>query len=282
MKSGQSGLIHEQKIRCAFLPPIEEDGNLRSLNADPGAAMETTIPPSNDSAFINGGTPSQYDNARSSHGSHSMTFVDDTSVDRSVDFVNGQTDSPSPATNYQSGYPDSMIPAIPTTTADAKSVASNVSASVPSATSVSNVASNAATSVSNAASNAATSVSNAATNAAASLGLTGSSTQPTYSRSTELPQSSNLNGNNSALQQELQSARAEIERLKGVIAQKDREANSGLRQRNIGSSEKSATVAGTDTSVMTQDGGIPLPIVGAIAAGVFVFTWSVRCAYYKG
>lgn len=108
-----------------------------------------------------------------------------------------------------------------------------------------------------AASNAATAVGAAATGAAASLGLTSGSSAST--------------GDSSGLQKQLDEARAEIKRLKEIIASKEGE---GLRQRNVGSSSQASSTSapGAATATVSQD-GIPLPMVGALCAGVFVFTW---------
>lgn len=108
-----------------------------------------------------------------------------------------------------------------------------------------------------AAANAATAVGVAATGAAASLGLTSGS--------------SASSGDVAALKRQLEEAQAEIKRLR---AQLESQGGEGLRQRNVGgtSQASSAISPGAATATVSQD-GIPLPMVAALCAGVFVLTW---------
>jgi hypothetical protein len=163
-------------------------------------------------------------------------------LDTSTDYdTNGRGESPTPQTAIESKQDRGIAASIPTTTEEVKAVASN----------------------------AATGISNAATSAAASLGLTGASTTTTASAGS---------ASDSKLQQEVQSLKNEVQRLKDVIAQKEREASAGLRQRNVPGTSSTSSVAGSQTAVMTQE-GIPLPMVGAIAFGVFFFTWYAGRTY---
>lgn len=227
-KAGKEGAIHEQKIRCAYLAPVEETG-LEGSNGAAASAVSMSSPDAsaNNSVFIDG-TPAKYETVRGAPSN----------LDTSTDFnTNGRGESPIPQTAPESKQDRGVAASIPTTTDEVKAVASN----------------------------AATGISNAATNAAASLGLTGAST-------TGASTSSAGSASDSKLQQEIQSLKSEVQRLKDVIAQKEREASAGLRQRNVPSASTSSSVAGSQTAVMTQE-GVPLPMVGAIAFGVFFFTW---------
>lgn len=225
VKSGREGVVHEQKIRCVYLPSVSSgaddtynqsttEGNDTSLaNATPSA-----------SGFLNGSTPSRFEDSRTAPSS----AINNKTETRSL---NGGSDAGLP---NESNYSDATTiekvkAAVPTSVEEAKAAAAN----------------------------AATAVSAAATGAAASLGLTSGSNAST--------------GDSSALQRQLDEARAEIKRLKEQLSSKDGE---GLRQRNVGSSSLSSSAGGPGaaTTTISQD-GLPLPMVGALCAGVFVFTW---------
>jgi hypothetical protein len=76
----------------------------------------------------------------------------------------------------------------------------------------------------------------------------------------------------SDLRRELAEAKADIERLKRLIREKDE----GLRQRNTVASKGSPDGQPGPPLIQQQPvEGVPLQIVAAIAFGVFVFTWSV-------
>jgi hypothetical protein len=76
----------------------------------------------------------------------------------------------------------------------------------------------------------------------------------------------------SDLRKELSEARADIERLKLLVQEKDE----GLRQRNTAAAKSPARQPSSSAPIQQQPvEGVPLQIVAAIAFGVFVFTWSV-------
>lgn len=219
VKSGKEGVIHEQKIRCAYLPPVSEGGAdqtyNQSISEGPDASMATATPSA--SGFLNGATPSRFEDSRTAPSS----VISKQPETRSI---NGGSDAglPEDATTVEK-----VKAAVPTNVEEAKAAAAN----------------------------AANAVTAAATGAAASLGLTNASS-----------------GDSSALQKQLDEAKAEIKRLTDLLNSKDGE---GLRQRNVGSSNLSTSSArspGAATATISQD-GIPLPMVGALCAGVFVFTW---------
>lgn len=118
------------------------------------------------------------------------------------------------------------------------------------------------TELKNAATNAANTVSSAATNAAASVGLTSQSEKAPSTTSSSVPDS---------LQKDLAAARAEIEKLKAALKEKESE---GLRQRNIGgsSADNKSTPIGSQVATITQE-GIPAQMVAVLCFGVFLFTW---------
>lgn len=224
VKSGKEGVVHEQKIRCAYLQPVSggidetynqstAEGNDTSINATPSA-----------SGFLNGATPSRFEDSRSAPSSAISQKPDTRSL-------HGGSDAglPNESTYSDATTIEKVKAAVPTSVEEAKVAAAN----------------------------AATAVGTAATGAAASLGLTGGNSVST--------------GDSSGLQKQLDEARAEIKRLKEIIASKEGE---GLRQRNIGSGSQASTTQGPGaaTATISQD-GIPLPMVGALCAGVFVITW---------
>ncbi|KAK9898047.1 VAMP-associated protein [Cystobasidium minutum MCA 4210] len=226
VKSGKEGVIHEQKIRCAYLPPVSEGGADQTFNTSvtDGADASTVTATPSASGFLNGNTPSRFEDSRTAPSS---------------------VISKQPETRSINGSSDSGLP-VQDTDAAATTTVEKVKAAVPTNIEEAKVA----------ASNAASAVGAAATGAAASLGLSNASS-----------------GNSTALQRELDEAKAEIKRLKDLLSSKDGE---GLRQRNVGSSSATSTSSagapGAATATVSQD-GIPLPMVGALCAGVFVFTW---------
>lgn len=263
-KSGVEGVIHEQKIRCAFLPPVD---------------AETGSTPANDSSFVGGSgftngvsTPSasRFDTVKS--GQEGTPYHAATAGPNGDSNTTGSTFSPPPYDTSSAAEPSSPSPASggaplaeksAGVAGSAQAAAQSVVASLPKSTEE----------VKQVASNAATSISNAASSAAASAGLTSASTSTSGTRSM-----ASVSGDNaSALQQELQTAKAEIERIKKLLAQKEEELASGLRQRNVGgsgSASKDIGSSGSQTMVAsTTQNGIPIEMVAAIAAGVFVFTW---------
>lgn len=182
------------------------------------ASMATATPSA--SGFLNGATPSRFEDSRS--------------VPSSV--INNKPETRSINGGSQSGLPEDA------TTAE------KVKAAIP--TNVEEAKASAAS--------AAGAVSAAATGAAASLGLTSGSDA--------------TSGDSSYLQKQLDQARAEIKRLQDQIS--SNAGGEGLRQRNVGSSSATSSSAtpGAATATISQD-GIPLPMVAALCAGVFVFTW---------
>lgn len=64
----------------------------------------------------------------------------------------------------------------------------------------------------------------------------------------------------------------EIDRLQRELATAK---EAGLRHRNVGA-DKVVEVGGTTDVLLHPEAGVPVQMVAAIAAGVFVFTWCVR------
>lgn len=186
--------------------------------------MATATPSA--SGFLNGATPSRFEDSRTAPSSAISQKPETRSLNGGSDAGLPNESTYSDATTFEK-----VKAAVPTNVEEAKVAASN----------------------------AASAVGAAATGAAASLGLSSGSAAPT--------------GDASALQRQLDEARAEIKRLKEIINSKEGE---GLRQRNVGSSSQASTGSspGAATATISQD-GIPLPMVGALCAGVFVFTWYV-------
>lgn len=242
VKAGHEGIIHEQKIRCAFLPPIEDmEGN--------GGGLSTSGTPS---TFSNG-TPSRYETVKGSSSDPANETLD-RSMNNGADSPHAvdAKENPGDATAPLDSFPSS----IPKSAEEAKAVASN----------------------------AASAVTGAAAGAAASLGL--ASAAPSSSSGSGSARTSTMATGNTTtttssdvatLQRELAAARAEIEKLKELVRQKENEASSGLRQRNLATNADSkpasgSSIAGAQTATVTQE-GIPLPMVAAIAGAVFFFTW---------
>jgi len=237
-KAGHDGLIHEQKIRCAFLPPIEDGENGGAATS--GTTASSFATPSN---FTNGsgsGSGSRYETVKGGSG---LNEGNDT-FDRSI---SGGAESPH-AVDAKENQGDVTAPldSLPRSTEEVKAAASQ----------------------------AATAVGSAAAGAAAAVGLAGKDNS-SASRSVG-GESGSSTSDVAGLQRELASARAEIAKLKELVQQKEKEASSGLRQRNVGgpgdSKPASGSIAGVQTATATQE-GIPLPMVAAIAGGVFFFTW---------
>ena len=268
-KQGKEGAVHEQKIRCAYLPPLDGSGTLASLSEETSNDLtgnDSRLNTADDShtnlvagsSFTNGGTPTT---SRFTDGSGDNSNSGLRTAPSSA-FAAEKTPSAHSAFATTTDADNTASPAM--TDAKSSPVAATVeklqSAGVPTSTAeLKTAASNAAATVSSAASNATASVSNAASSAATSLGLAGSGSDAT---------SRSVPSDVAALQAELVNARAEIKRLQALVS-----SNEGLRQRNVGDK---APIAGTQTqtATVTQD-GIPLQMVGAIAAGVFVYTWWV-------
>jgi len=262
-KQGKEGAVHEQKIRCAYLPPLDGSGTLASLSEETSNDLtgnDSRLNTADDShtnliagsSFTNGGTPTT---SRFTDGSGDNSGL---RTAPSSAFATEKTPSAHSAFATTTDTDNTASPAM--TDAKSSPVATTVeklqSVGLPTNTAeLKTAASNAAATVSSAASNATTSVSNAASSAATSLGLAGTDTT-----------SRSVPSDVAALQAELVNARAEIKRLQALVS-----SNEGLRQRNVGDK---APIAGThmQTATVTQE-GIPLQMVGAIAAGVFVFTW---------
>lgn len=269
-KQGKEGAVHEQKIRCAYLPPLDGSGTLASLSEETSNDLtgnDSRLNTADDShtnlvagsvgsSFTNGGTPttSRFTDGSGDNSNSGLRTAPSTA------FATEKTPSAHSAFATTTDTDNTASPAM--TDAKSSPVAATVeklqSAGVPTNTAeLKTAASNAAATVSSAASNATASVSNAASSAATSLGLAGSGSDAT---------SRSVPSDVAALQAELVNARAEIKRLQALVS-----SNEGLRQRNVGDK---APIAGTQTqtATVTQE-GIPLQMVGAIAAGVFVFTW---------
>lgn len=219
-KSGKEGVIHEQKIRCVYLPPLE-DTPIGNTSAGDLTADETSPPaPAGQESSFAGPSPSKYETVRG------LPPVDTSSAhapasDRAVSNGNGRDISSSPVP--QTAVEPAKESILPTSLTEAKNAVSNAAASA----------------------------------------LSG------------VPPTSSTPSSSGSLEKELAQAKAEIERLKKLLAQKEQEVSSGLRQRNVGKSAESndGPVAGVAQAVQMQEGGLPLQTVAILCAGVFVATW---------
>lgn len=257
VKAGKDGVVHEQKIRCVYLPPVE--GGVEGESAYNGnhvdngdTSMATSHSASGFAAVANGATPSRFEDTRTAPSS-AISQKPSAGASTGIPGVNGTSGSTSTGPDVTTKATSSGLAGSSGSSGDntaAGSAAERIKAAVPSSVEEAKAA----------ALNAAGAVGAAATGAAASLGLT---------------KESGGGGDTASLQRELAEAKAEIERLKAVIAQ----GGEGLRQRNVGAGSSSTSTSassssgpGAATSTVTQE-GIPLPMVGAICAGVFIFTY---------
>lgn len=88
---------------------------------------------------------------------------------------------------------------------------------------------------------------------------------------------------NAELEAKYNEAQAEIQRLRALLAAAPDPSTvpteaTGLRRRNFALSDDGSTVAGTDVSIMMDEGviqpdGVPLQVVLIIALGVFITTY---------
>lgn len=233
-KAGAPDAIFEQKIRCAFLPPLSEDGL---------GSVQETAEDGSPNLSRNGGssflaaesTPSKFANGDGLQTAPSSAFAE-----RSAPGIDakGQTNAQQEGSVAAGAAEKLQAAGLPSNTSELKTAASN----------------------------AASTVSNAASNAAASVGLNSQSREPS---STGVKAGSSSSAN---LQSELATARAEIEKLKASLREKESE---GLRQRNVGSSgESRSSAVGSQVATVKQE-GIPAQMVAALCFGVFLFTWCV-------
>ena len=246
-KAGKEGAIHEQKIRCAWLPPIE-DGSQTNGSASPSA--QTT-------SVMTNGSPVQHFDTIKSHPGDESTY-NDAAADKSI--THSRTESPSPP-SYGATAGGSVVPTI----LEPKSATEAIAAAFPSGEQVRAAAANAASTVAAAASS-----------AAASVGLT--TTASSSSNTAGAASRAVSGGDATLLEQDLREARAEIEKLKAALAKAQRDSeSSGLRQRTkipgvADRDDSSSRIAGGQVAVAAQD-GIPLQMVGALVAATFLFTW---------
>ena len=241
-KAGNPDAIAEQKIRCAFLPPIDgstegglgavqesaEDGspNMSRHGQSAFLAAESTF-----SKFTNG-------DADGLHTAPSSAFADRSAPATGGDAVEASRERSftAPETAPATAVEKLQAAGVPTNTSELKAAASN----------------------------AASTVSNAASSAAASVGLASDRAMSSTGAATSASTGSD------SLQRDLAAARAEIEKLKATIREKESE---GLRQRSVGSTGDSKTSpVGSQVATIKQE-GIPAQMVAALCFGVFLFTW---------
>ena len=242
-KAGNPDAIAEQKIRCAFLPPIDgsTEGGLGSVQESAAEDGSPNMSRHGQSAFLAAeSTPSKFTNGGNDDGLHtapSSAFADRSAPAIGTDVNGSSLSSGQNATAPATGVVEKLQAAgVPTNTSELKTAATS----------------------------AANTVSNAASNAAASVGL---ASQPSSGLTAGLSSGASTSD---SLQRDLSAARAEIEKLKTTIREKESE---GLRQRNVGSAVSSTSSAvGSQVATVKQE-GIPAQMVAALCFGVFLFTW---------
>ncbi|GAA5912606.1 uncharacterized protein JCM6883_005324 [Sporobolomyces salmoneus] len=259
--------IHEQKIRCTYLPAADEPVN-QSIPEEqqPSASTiskgDTTLNP--DSSFvstINSTSPSSNSPSTSSPAQL-------------------RSSSP-PLTSTSSLPPPTGFPSLgqPTTSTSTSSPTQSQSRDIPSSSTLNSSPSSPQTTTSSYVDQAKEKASSAATIATASLasaatvaasGLTNVAHQidpNSNSNSTSGTDSSEVE----RLKRELSSARTEISSLKSELSY------SGLRNRGTGvvSSGKEEVTRDGSSKVVEMRGaeGVPVQTVAAIAFAVFLFTW---------
>ncbi|GAA5952761.1 hypothetical protein JCM3765_002267 [Sporobolomyces pararoseus] len=251
--------IHEQKIRCTYLPAADEPVNqsIPEEQSTSSKAADTTLNP--DSSFvstINSTSPSSPPSRLSSAPSGLPALGQPTSTLQPRQVVDSSS-SPSASSS------------LPTSTQNSQ----------PSAPAAANAyVETAKEKASSAATLASATLASAATTAASGLSSVAKQIDPNATLNSRSigPTSGGSGGEVEKLRQELSAAQSEISRLKSELASS---GTSGLRQRGLGQTSKEAVESGErgNSKVVEMSGaeGVPVQTVAAIAFAVFLFTWSV-------
>ncbi|GAA6010596.1 hypothetical protein JCM11491_002988 [Sporobolomyces phaffii] len=254
--------IHEQKIRCTYLPAADEPVNqsIPEEQSTPSKADTTANPDSSFVSTINSTAPSSTSAsspAPSSPPTGMPSLGEPTAVIQPR--VQARDLSDAAPTSSSTSTPSSNLPT--TSTASQSSTTPSTSASYV------DTAREKATAAATLASGA---LASAAVTAASGLSNVAHSIDPEVKGT-----SSGGADEVSRLKTELSQARAEISRLESELATS---GGAGLRNRGTGatsSSSKGSVGSETSSKVVEMQGaeGVPVQTVAAIAFAVFLFTW---------
>ncbi|GAA5980930.1 hypothetical protein JCM5350_004769 [Sporobolomyces pararoseus] len=259
--------IHEQKIRCTYLPAADEPVNQsipeeQSYSSKPA---DTTLNP--DSSFVStinstspSSPPSQLSSSSPSAPPSGLPALGQpTSTIQPRQIVDSSSSPPA----------SSSVPASTTQKSQ-----SSVPASTPNA-----YVETAKEKASSAATLASATLASAATTAASGLSSVAKQIDPNNNNSNNSRSSiGSSSGEVEKLRQELNAAQSEISRLRSELAStSSSSSSSGLRQRGLGQTSKEAIETGDrgNSKVVEMSGaeGVPVQTVAAIAFAVFLFTW---------
>ncbi|GAA5886453.1 hypothetical protein JCM16303_001414 [Sporobolomyces ruberrimus] len=249
--------IHEQRIRCTYLPAADEPVNqsIPEEQATPSKADTTANPDSSFVSTINSTAPSS--SSRDVQSSSSPSPLSTSSAPTGLPSL-GQPTGVNQPRELSSTSSASTLPSSSSTTTTSTTPTPATSSSTTATTSA--YVDTAREKASQAAMIASGAIASAAASAATGLGNVATSIDPSKAKS--LPGGSD---ELSRLRRELQDAQREISELK----------SGGLRNRNVGNKDVVDSREKGNSSVVEMKGaeGVPVQTVAAIAFAVFLFTW---------
>jgi len=273
--------IHEQKIRCAFLPPIDEAGTSNSsafLSADNAGA---------DSSFANAetsseGRDSRFETVRGSGVSENYATPARSSI-LPPSYTNGQDSiPPQPSINLPTSstvHPENHALDSTSTSSDTKPISqiAQEASSKPVMETLREAGNTIAAQASNVSATIVPAATSAGSTIAASAASAGSAIaeKTGYSGSTASSIPHKDDGPVvAALRKQLSAVEGERESLK-VQLKEAKDANV-LRQRNVGSASAASSSARTNVASLpsqVQTEGVPVQVVAGLCFGIFIFTW---------